>query len=243
MKTKKEFAEMCGIMTKHISTYEKRRLIVIEKDGKIDDSNEVNYAFLIQKGFVESKKKNGTADGRSTKKSVTKKPTAKKVVAKKTTAKPGAKKKPEPKPEKHEPLKKTPEQLEIEYERQQRIEKLASMDRDKLQADTDKKRHDAEIARIKLEKLQGLLIPTDLVTSVIQLQAASLRKSYHEAAEKLIIIFSQKKKLTNKEMGELRRELTGVVNDAIDSGIEESKKGIGRIVKEYSEVRGVGESA
>ena len=107
------------------------------------------------------------------------------------------------------------------------------MDRNKLQADTDKKRHDAEISRIKMEKLQGLLIPTEMVTSVIQLQAESLKKSYHDASEKLIIIFSQKKKLNNKEMGDLRKELTGVINDAIDAGIEESKIGIKRIVSEY----------
>lgn len=224
---------MCSIGTKHISTYSKRRQIVVEEDGTIDASNEINYAFLIQKGFVESKKQNGTADGRSSKKIVT---------TKKTKAKPISKKNLVTKHEEEHPPEKTAEQLEIEYEKRQRIEELASMDRDKLQADTAKKRHDAEIARIKMEKLQGLLIPTDLVMSVIQLQSESLKTSYHDASEKLIIIFSQKKKLTNKEMGDLRRELTGVINMAIDSGINESKRGIKKIVKEYSEVRGVGES-
>jgi len=230
LKTKKEFADMCGIDSKHVSTYAKRRLVVVRKDGKIDDTNEVNYAFLIQKGFVESKKKNGTADKRSTGKASTAKP----------TKKPVAKKKPEPKP-KVEP-KQTAEQLLIEKEKRERIEQLAAMDRDKLQADTDKKRHDAEIARIRMEKLQGLLIPTELAISVVQLQAESLKKAYHDACEKLIIIFSQKKKLNNSQTAEIRKELTGVINTAIDAGIKESKKGIKRIVKEYSEVRGVGES-
>jgi hypothetical protein len=237
LKTKKEFADDCGIDSKHISTYAKRRLIVVREDGKIDNTNEVNYAFLIQKGFVETKKQQGTG----------KKPSVKKKSTAAYAKKPPVKKETVPKSEAKEPVKpkvprKSAEQKRIEEETQRRVEELASMDRDKLEADTDKKRFDAEIARIKMEKLQGLLIPTDLVTSVIQLQAESLKKSYHDAAEKLIIIFCQKKKLNNKEMGELRRELNENVNDAIDSGIEESKKGIKRIVTDYAEVRGVGES-
>lgn len=243
LKTKKEFAEMCSIATKHISTYVGRRQIIVEKNGKIDDSHEVNYAFLIQKGFVETKKKNGTADGRSTKKTTkpkaTKKPAAKKKPGTKPKAKPAAKAKKEEKPK---PQEKTPEQLEIEYKRQQRVEELAAMDREKLQADTDKKRHDAEISRIKMEKLQGLLIPTELVTNVIQLQADSLKKVYHEAAEKLLIILSQKAKMNNKELADMRKKLVDDINHAIDEGIETSKKGLGEIVKNYSETRGVGES-
>lgn len=222
---------MCGISSRHISTYAKRRQIVINDDGLIDVDHEINYAFLIQKGFNEIKKQNGTGKKTPAKKAVAKKTTTKKAPAKKSPAKKAkADHKPKPVP---------PPVVDPEIERLK--QELAAMDRDKLQADTDKKRHDAEIARIRMEKLQGLLIPTDLVVSVIQLQAESLKKAYHDAAEKLIIIFSQKKKLTNTEMGDLRRELTTVINNAIDDGIDESKKGVKKIVKEYSEVRGVGE--
>lgn len=237
LKTKKEFADDCGIDSKHISTYAKRRLIVIRKDGKIDNTNDVNYAFLIQKGFVETKKQQGTG----------KKPAGKKKSSTASIKKGTVKKKPLVKADTKPPAndnipRKTAEEKRIDEEIKRRSDELAAMDRDKLEADTDKKRFDAEISRIKMEKLQGLLIPTDLVISVIQLQSESLKKSYHDAAEKLIIIFCQKKKLNNKEMGELRRELNENVNDAIDSGIKESKKGIKRIVTDYAEVRGVGES-
>ena len=73
-KTKKEFAKICGILTKHISIYVKRRQIIVDKDGLIDDEHEVNYAFIISKAHIEAKKSNGTAK---------KKPVAKKSTEKK----------------------------------------------------------------------------------------------------------------------------------------------------------------
>jgi len=231
LKTKKEFAADCGISSRHISTYVGRRQIVLTEEGKIDDKNEINYAFLIDKGYNQVKKTNGQGKKAPAKKA---KPKPKPSVSKGKTEKP----KPEPKPEVKKPRVLTAAEKEVKAN----VEYLASLDKAQKEHTVSKTNHEAEIKRIQMEKLQGKLIPTDLVTSVIQLQAESLKTAYHEAVEKLIIIIGQKKKLSNKDTAEIRKKLTGQINDAINSGLEESQKGIKRIVKEYSESRGVGES-
>ena len=122
----------------------------------------------------------------------------------------------------------------VDPEMARHILELAELDKLKKQADVDKLMYEIELKRIAVEKQQGLLIPTELATSVIQLQAESLKTSYYAACERLIIVIIQKKKLKNQEMANIRKELTCNINYAIDYGIEEALKGIKRIVEEYS---------
>ena len=219
-KTKKEFADICGIKTKDLSVYIMRHKVLVSSDGLIDDKNEHNLAFIANRGRKTKKKT-----------IVKHKPKASSKLKTKTKPKQSQKKKAEEPKEKTLDIKFSEPQnpiLEVEiYER-------AELDKAKLKADLKKKLLDSDIAKINKEKLQGLLIPTDLVMSVIKLQSDSLKVAYHAAAENLILIIGQRKKLNNKDVADIRRDLTGTINDAVDVGVSESHKGIKKIVREYS---------
>lgn len=217
-KTKKEFADICEIKTKDLSVYIMRHKVLVGNDGLIDDKNEHNLAFIANRGRKTKKKT-----------IVKHKPKARSKL--KTKTKQSQKKKAE------EPKEKT---LEIKFSEPQNpileveIYERAELDKAKLKADLKKKLLDSDIAKINKEKLQGLLIPTDLVMSVIKLQSDSLKVAYHAAAENLILIIGQRKKLNNKDIADIRRDLTGTINQAVNVGVSESHKGIKKIVKEYS---------
>ena len=215
-KTKKQFADICEIKTKDLSVYIMRHKVLVGNDGLIDDKNEHNLAFIANRG-------------RKTKK--------KTIVKPKVSSKLKTKTKQSQKNKAVETKEKT---LEIKFQEPQNpileseIYERAELDKAKLKADLKKKLLDSDIAKINKEKLQGLLIPTDLVMSVIKLQSDSLKVAYHAAAENLILIIGQRKKLNNKDIADIRRDLTGTINQAVDVGVSESHKGIKKIVKEYS---------
>jgi len=221
-KTKKEFAEICGIRTKDLSVYILRSKVIVGSDGMIDDKNEHNIAFIANRG-------------RKPKKEVI--PKTVRALKKKPITKPVQKKKPVKSLKENAPVIETPEpKPEPEIDSVLEAERLerAELDKAKLKADLQNKLLSADIARINKERLQGQLIPTDLAISVIKLQADSLKVAYHAAAEHLILIIGQRKKLNNKDISNIRRDLTGTINKAVDVGANESHKGIKRIVKEYS---------
>lgn len=237
-KTKKEFADLCGIKTKDLSVYIMRSKVIVGSDGLIDDKNEHNIAFMANRGRKPKKAvvprtkrvlKNKRASKLMTKATI--KPVAKAVT------KPVQKEKPIKQQKEDKPIVETPKpkpEPEIDPKLAAEILERAELDKAKLKADLHKKVLDADIAKINKEKLQGLLIPTDLVISVVKLQADSLKVAYHAAAEHLILIIGQRKKLNSKDIADIRRDLTGTINKAVDVGASESHKGIKKIVKEYS---------
>lgn len=234
-KTKKEFAEICGIKTKDLSVYIMRSKVIVGSDGLIDDKNEHNIAFMANRGR-KPKKAVVPRVKRVLKKKPASKPKTKSIVkpVAKAVTKPVQKEKPIKQQKEDKPIVEPNPEPEINPDLAAEILERAELDKAKLKADLHKKLLDADIAKINKEKLQGLLIPTDLVISVVKLQADSLKVAYHMAAEHLILIIGQRKKLNSKDIADIRRDLTGTINKAVDVGASESHKGIKKIVKEYS---------
>jgi len=97
---------------------------------------------------------------------------------------------------------------------------------------------------IRVSPMTSIKLPkSKCVEKEIEVFTLQEQSDYMDAAEKLILLISHKKKMTSHEKTEIRTGLIDIINSSIDSGIEESKKGISRIVQEYSETLGVGESA
>ena len=109
------------------------------------------------------------------------------------------------------------------------------------EAELEKKRVEIRLALLKEQKLMGELIPTDLIKSFFILHSESIKVSFNEGCENLIVIISQQKQLSNTEVAEVRKKLVDIINLSIDNAISSSKKNLTNIVKEYSERRGIGE--
>jgi hypothetical protein len=100
--------------------------------------------------------------------------------------------------------------------------------------------------RLKLideEKKRGELVPTEHVKSIIGTQARAITTAFKDALELLIVRISAKKQLTLDETASVRGEMVEVLNGAIDAAVNESKKTLSKIIKEFSETKSVGEHA
>lgn len=100
---------------------------------------------------------------------------------------------------------------------------------------------EVDILKIKKEKMQGEVIPTDLVKTVIVQHSKSIVSEFYNAADSLLMKISKLKGLDRNEMAELRGELVGVINQAVNDSVVSSKKMIKNIVNEYATKRGRGE--
>lgn len=98
-----------------------------------------------------------------------------------------------------------------------------------------------EIAKVKKEKLQGSVIPVELVQSIIVLVAESVKIAYMDANEEIFLKISAKHRLTRAEHGSLKSLQADVINKAVDAAAEEAKKSLRRLQSEFSDTRGKGE--
>lgn len=220
--SKKEFADLCGIPTNALAVYERRKKVVLSGDF-YDDTLAKNKAFLKKKSVA--KKKKGVATAEPPKKEI-KEVKDNKLPPKNSTDLPIYKKEPpEPKPKITDP---EPDSTFL-------------LDQEKIQLQNIQLELANEIAQIKIEKLRGDVIPTDIVRSTFMQHFKSITTSFHQGADNVLIKIAKKYDLSRQEVANYRGELISIINDCVKDAVEESKKSIQNIVNEYSQVKGVGE--
>jgi hypothetical protein len=217
--SKVEFSALCGFEVNALAVYIKRKKVIVREDGMIDDKQRDNTEFLKRRAATIASK------------------------SAKAEPVPDKKKKPRPEPEGDDD--------EPEFTVNRRAapkEKKDIQDHDRYDLELVQKKmaiekaaEEIEILKVKKDKLQGSLIPTDLVRALIVTHSESLKLSYSEACENLIVIFGGKKQLSTQEIADMRKELARVINTAMDRAVEASKKTLKTIVREYSEQKGRGE--
>jgi len=107
--------------------------------------------------------------------------------------------------------------------------------------DIEKTSEEIEILKIKKQKLQGEVIPTELVKVIFKQHSASITTSFKNGIENLILELSKSKNMTRTEVAEIRFRMTDIINEAVLESIGMSKKMIKNIIAEYSEKKDVGE--
>jgi len=217
--TKKEFATLCGITTKDLAVYKGRRQVVIREDGFYSDTDPVNELFLQKqlaksgKNIVIEKNTSPEAPAAEVPKEVIQHPTSTSI--------------PEV-PNSHPPVPKkklSPFELEMELK-----ESMIG----KTQVQT-------RIEEIKEQKLLGMLIPTELVKSmVLQLNKAFI-SSFKDGAERFLTEISKAKRLSGGEQAELLKQMINIINESSHKTILESKTQMKIIVSQFQEKRGKGE--
>jgi hypothetical protein len=209
--SKGEFAKMLGKHPAYVDTYIKRNQIVTCANGKmIDITNEANVSFMrhiqrnneIKEQQVDQQPKKGYQ-----KKTTTKKTTAKNVVA------------PQLKPQDYSSIDPT--------ESNQGIYNIKIQ---KEQADLDKKLLDAERVRLVNAKMRGENVPTLMVKNLIAQLSKSFISNYKEAADRLLIEISHRKKLTITEEAEMKGLLVKIINESHDRAINEADKQLETII-------------
>ena len=118
---------------------------------------------------------------------------------------------------------------------------MSQLDLQLKQLNIERQIEEIALSKIKKEKQMGIVIPTDLVKMLFSQHSKSISSSFKSATENLIIRLTTKYRLTREDAADIRHELIGDINTAVDASITETKKAIKVIVSEYSEIRGIGE--
>jgi hypothetical protein len=132
----------------------------------------------------------------------------------------------------------------IENKREFRLPELKStygLEAEKKALEVEKLKKENRILKAKAEKLEGELIPTELVKALIRELSEAMKISYMEALETYTVIVGAQKKLTSIEMSNIKRHFTGLINDTLIKQVDIAKKMLSNIVNEYSQTKGRGE--
>ena len=212
-----EFASMAGISKANLSTYVKRGKAIRLPNGNFETENEYNVLFL------EKRNKNSGFDNS------------------------------------REFIKEGNEREQIsELQKQKREAKQkfndvggevgASTGQSITQIEkaiklltANKLKRDVEVLDIKIEKLKGTVIPSDLVKLVFAQQFKSTAIAFKNGAEKFIMRLTKEVGLSREEGNKIRAEFIEIINEAVTDSIVESKKQIEQIVEDFTETRSKGE--
>lgn len=103
----------------------------------------------------------------------------------------------------------------------------------KAEAEVLIKERQAEKSRIEIEKMQGILVPTDAVRTVFIFSVEAMRSTFIQELNSLANIFSQKTDLNQDQLIELRKDLADDVRRIMEDVRTNLISGIDGVVKEW----------
>ncbi len=205
--TRKEFCDLCDITQAYLSVNIKRKKVVLNENGEVDTSLDINAAWAKKR--IEKAKKKAL-----------------------TVSEP-----PETVPEiKPGPTKKTKKKevsADLGMEEAQTVATY-DLERIKKQLEIEEKETSIAINKIKLDKLNGVVIPTDLVMVIFGQHSKSITTAFHQAAENYIVEMAATYEIDKKGIASMRGKLIDIVNQAVKESLEDSRKHIDNIVDEYA---------
>lgn len=220
--TRKAYAEKCNIPTNQLSVLLKRGQVVADGD-MIDTNHPKNVAYY---------------NNREAKGLLTKKPAS----VKKGVIKHDTPKKPKPGKLKTEPTDDETDDEDVPGEWNGKgVMPLAHSERIYKHELAMKTRTDKELSQLKVEKLNAMLIPTDLVKMLFLNFSKSVAKSVQEQMQNFMNLIIAKHKIPPAEAKKYLADMLEFLNKANDKAVAGTKADLGKIVDQYSLSKGRGE--
>ena len=212
--SKKEFIDLCFITHATLSMNIKRKKVIPNSHDEIDTALAINNDFLLK--YIEKNKQRILN------------PNSKKKKGKSNKIPTPSAPLPVSPPVKQRDV--TPEDLAIEAN----AVAVYDLDKQKKLLEIEKLENENKISKIKLDKMNGVVIPTDLVMVLFGQHSKSLTTAFHQAAENFVVSMAQSYGVDKKSQAKMRGDLIAVVNKAIEDSLEISRDGIDNVVDEYA---------
>jgi len=101
----------------------------------------------------------------------------------------------------------------------------------------------AELDRLKIEKIRGEVIPSDLMPPVILQHNQSFVTAFKQVADQILTDYAKMKDFTVEEIAQMRDKMLYAINDGAKKAKDQSLKAVAVVVQNYSIKRGAGERA
>ena len=115
------------------------------------------------------------------------------------------------------------------------------MDNKIKEQELEKNKLQTKLLEVKLDKVIGDSIPTELVRNLMLAHSKSITVSFKNGLENWLKVISKKLNISIEDVAAFRAELIPIINTAVNDAIDGSKKGIKNIVDEHSQRKDVGE--
>lgn len=111
----------------------------------------------------------------------------------------------------------------------------------KIQADTLRIESVTELNRIRIQKIEGEVLPTDLVQPIFIMFTKAIQTAFADEAEDIVRDVSHAAKLSKQQMADLRKRIVEAVNRATEKGVKDGKSEVKKVANTYSDTRERGE--
>lgn len=233
LKTKAEFAEMCGISTSYLSVAIGRRNVVPNEDGMIDTEHPSNVAYYNKKVATKPElqvKKKITLDRPTGDQQIPREET---YVAPKTY-----KVRPVYDEEINEISAEMPQKTLFDPDTLMSLPESEQRYKHNLAIKTER---DAEIKRLEIEKKKGIVVPSAPIQPIFLQHNQHILAEMKNADEEMLTAFAHKYGISGADVAYIRGEWVNRRNVAMQKASEASAKGIAAIINDYSDKRAVGE--
>jgi len=123
----------------------------------------------------------------------------------------------------------------------QKIAEIADLQKKKARLEIKNLQNKDKLDKLKIEKMEGALIPTDAVIHLIAHIVPTVTAQHKQNIDKILNLLKQRLDIGNKIYVELQKELYNTANDLNAEIKQELINSIDNIVDDYREVRGRGE--
>lgn len=230
--SKSEFAELCDIGENYVRTYISRGKILIGDDGLIDTALPMNADFMAKRA--------GNTDVQATIPKHTAKNIGKNIHLNATTIPASNPKGKRGRPKKQPEREMSLQENEHDVTAQHQVTAY-NLDKQIKEAELEKKNQEIELNKLRIAKMSGEVIPTQLVRDVFAQHFKSVTTAFHQGSDNFIMTIAKMSGMDRSQIAKMRESLIDIVNEAIKDSVENSKASIKNIVSEYKEKRGVGE--
>lgn len=225
--SKADFARFIGKKNNYVGVLIKRHKIICNKNGLIDDTSEIN------KGWIDKyKDKNNLvvgSDGNLT-------PADGEVITPEKTETKAAvisiAKSPPATANKQQPAKQLTTSDQLSY---------TQLEREKLQRDIEKRDEEIRLLRLRAEKIEGSVIPVELVKNLIAQFAQAMSTAYETTMSNALIEIANKTKMSSKDQAHYKGKIIEQINNSNAEAVKIAKSSLQKLVDEHTEQRGKGE--
>lgn len=204
-----EFAQKCGIEQAYLTMYRKRGKVVVTDDGMVDDAQAINILFL-EKCLKRPLKEPKVANIQRSEKQ--KKASKARITDKKSKSSEKA---------------------------QEKVDERFDLDTEKRRMEIEKLQRESRTADIQHEKMIGRMLPTEPIKTLFIQTIKAYGVGFTQAANKFLIEFAKRAKMSRNDVAEMRALLVAEINDGSRVAINESKKAVSHIIQEYSQAKKV----
>lgn len=129
---------------------------------------------------------------------------------------------------------KTQPDRKAEARKKEQSQTLFELEKEAKQHGIEKTKEEIDRLRMQKHKLNGYLIPTDMVKTLFGQHFRAVTVSFKEGADNILVKWAKRFRMNRNDIAELRGEMIAIINESIDKAVDESQKNLSHLVAEYA---------